>query len=436
MLLCIIYVLSPYIANEVIGDPVRGQAALSSWHAQAGFVVALSAPFVGAATDRMGRRLPLLGAITALMAVGMLAQWWALPGERGMPLWALGLAIIVTGVCYAWSESLHNALLTRAARPAKLGQVSGLGLALGNASSVLLLVVVLFAFALPGRMDLPLLPDAPLLGLDPESFETSRIVAPLCALWLAAFAAPMFLYTPDLETTGERFGDALARGVGNVIRTIRKLRDYGNVARFLIARMLYADGKTAILVVSGVYASGVMGWDMIEMLAFGVILSVFAVIGGFAGGWLDHAVGPKRAVAIEIAVTLACLVLMVSLTPERVLFVIPVEADAAVWASPLFATLPEAIYLGAGMVIAISITAAYASSRNLMAQLAPPAMHGEIFGLYALAGSATVWIGPMLVAFFTTAYRSQQVGFASIALLLLGGLAVLMFVKPPARAEH
>ncbi|MBY0563389.1 MAG: MFS transporter [Hyphomonadaceae bacterium] len=427
--------LSPYIANHVIGDPVRGQALIATWHGQAGLLVALTAPFIGAASDRMGRRLPLLGVVSAGMALGMAVQWWALPEERGLPLWGVGLAIIVTGACYAWSESLHNALLTRAARPAKLGPVSGLGLALGNASSVLLLVFVLLAFALPGQIDIAFLPDAPLFGLDHAAHEPSRIVALLCAFWLVLFAAPIFLYVPDLNSTGERFGDALRHGFGNVLRTIRKLRDHHrNVAHFLIARMLYADGKTAILVVSGVYASGVMGWGVIEMLVFGVVLSVFAVLGGFVGGWLDHAIGAKRAVLLEIAVTFLCLMLMVSMTPEHVLFVVPVDSTA-VWPAPLFNTAPEVGYLLAGSLIAISITASYASSRTLMAQLAPADMQGEIFGLYALANSATVWIGPMLVAYFTTMYQSQQAGFGSIALLLLGGLAVLAFVKPPPRAE-
>lgn len=431
MLLCIIYVLSPYISNVVIGDPVRGQALISTWHGQAGAVVALTAPFLGAASDRMGRRMPLLGAITLVMAAGMATQFWALPGGVGLPLWGVGLAVVVTGMCYAWSEALHNALITHVARPHVLGPLSGLGFALGNASSVLLLVFVLFAFALPGAVDWPFLPDAPLFGLSAAAHEPSRIVALLCAGWLLAFATPMFLYTSDLGSTGEKFGDALARGVGNVVRTVRRLRDHRNVGLFLLARMLYADGKTAILVVSGVYASGVMGWDLVEMLAFGVILSVFAVVGGFAGGWLDHAIGAKRAVMIEIGVTLVCLVAMVSMSPQAMFFVVPVEPGGRVWGGPLFQTAPELAYLIAGMVIAVSITAAYASSRTLMARLAPAGMEGEIFGLYALAGSATVWIGPTLVAYFTTAYQNQQAGFASIVLLLLGGIAVLAFVKPP-----
>jgi UMF1 family MFS transporter len=163
-------------------------------------------------------------------------------------------------------------------------------------------VFVLWAFALPGVLHLPFIPETPLFGLDPAAYEPNRIVGPLCAVWLAVFALPIFFFTRDLDTTGEKFGDAMRHGVGKVVGTIRKLRDHRNVALFLVARMFYADGKTAILIFSGVYAAGVMGWGLLEMLTLGIVTTAFAVIGGLSGGWLDSWLGPKRAVALEIGV--------------------------------------------------------------------------------------------------------------------------------------
>lgn len=431
VLLCTIYVMAPYIATTVIGDPVQGQAIISSWHKIAGVLVAVSAPFLGAAMDRMGRRKPILGVVTVGMVAAFFAQWWAMPGGAGLPLWGLGAVLIFAGVMFSWSEVAHNSMLTTAAKPEVLGHTSGLGLALGNVASVLLLVFVLFAFALPGVIDLPFVPDAPLFGLDRTAFEPNRIVGPLSALWLAIFALPLFFYARDLETTGEKFGDAMRHGVGKVVGTIRKLRDHRNVALFLVARMLYADGKTAILIFSGVYAAGVMGWDLLEMLTLGVVTTAFGVIGGLSGGHLDSWLGPKRAVAIEIGVTLVCLLVMVSMTPTSMFFIVPVAEDAVAWNGPLFQSPPELAYLLTTCVIAISISAAYASSRTLMARLAPAGMEGELFGLYALSGAATVWLGPLLVEHFTETYQSQRAGFAAISLLLVAGFLMLLLVKPP-----
>jgi UMF1 family MFS transporter len=115
--------------------------------------------------------------------------------------------------------------------------------------------------------------------------------------------------------------------------------------------------------------------------------------------------------------------------------VVPVDPAARIWDGPVFSTAPEIGYLLAAMLIAISITAAFASSRTLMARLAPPGMAGELFGLYALSNAATAWLAPLMVEYFTRTYHSQQAGFAAIALLLLVGLALLLRVTPPKRAD-
>jgi len=46
--------------------------------------------------------------------------------------------------------------------------------------------------------------------------------------------------------------------------------------------MLYADGKTAILIFSGVYVSGTMHWNLVEMLAYGITLTQIADAFGLA----------------------------------------------------------------------------------------------------------------------------------------------------------
>jgi UMF1 family MFS transporter len=125
---------------------------------------------------------------------------------------------------------------------------------------------------------------------------------------------------------------------------------------------------------------------------------------------------------------------MVSMSPTSVFF-LPIEPRVAAWQSPIFSTAPELAYLGFASLIAVAITAAYASSRSLMARLAPAGMEGELFGLYALAGSATAWLAPALVAYFTSTYQSLRAGFSSITILLLAGFVLLLLVKPPVEQD-
>ncbi len=434
IILCIIYLFAPYVSQTVIGDPVKGQETIAGWHKIGGVAVALTAPFLGAIADKIGARKPLLALALAGLAPAIFVQSFAMPGAvGGLPLWGLGAAIVLAGVMFAYTEVLHNAMLAGAGPRAQLPHISGLGLALGNAAAVIMLAWVAWGLALPGRVDAPgLVPATPLFGLDRATYEPERLIPALCAVWLVLFAIPLFLFTPDAPRSNVRVSAAIGAAVGSVVSTIRKLRDHRNAAIFLFARMLYADGKGGALIFGGVYAAGAMGWGLLEMCAFAVILSTFAVIGGFLAGPLDQALGARNAVILELSVGIACVFAMISMTQESIFFVVPVTPGLAVWDGPLFRTAPELAYIGFGMVIAIAITACYASSRTLLAHLAPRGMEGELFGLYALAGSATAWLAPLLVETFTRQFQSLRWGFGSISILLVVGLAAMLFVREPA----
>jgi MFS transporter, UMF1 family len=126
-------------------------------------------------------------------------------------------------------------------------------------------------------------------------------------------------------------------------------------------------------------------------------------------------------------VTMVILLGMLGARPDRVLWM-PVST-VPLFEGPMFTTLPELAFIAAAGIGAISITAAYASSRTLLTVLVPAERAGTFFGLYALSGTATMWLGPMLVAWGTVATQSQQGGFATVLILLGLGFALLLRVK-------
>ncbi|MBL8557606.1 MAG: MFS transporter [Hyphomonadaceae bacterium] len=436
VIICTIYVFAPYLAAQVIGDPVEGQAQIASLNKWAGLAIACFAPFVGAAADRAGRRKIPLGVLTGFMALCIAMLWFVQPGGSALfPEWIWFPLLLIIGMSFPLTEALHNAMLSGATTPRLVPHVSGLGLALGNAASVLILAFTLVFLAFPGNIDWSWIPAAPAFGLDPATFEPQRFVAIMCAAWLLIFTVPMLLWTADTER-GMGWVQAAREGVGGVVATLRSIwKDRPDIVRFLIARMLYADGKTAILISGGVYAAGMMGWGFIEMVIYGITLSVIAVFGGFVGAWLDDKVGAKRAIQIEIAMTALSLICMASFRKDTIFWVIKPDMTP-VWSFPYFSTIPELAYLAVVSVIAIFITAAYASSRTFLTQISPKAMIGELFGIYALAGTATVWMGPLLVDTLTRwGQRNMpdwalQLGFGSIVVLLIAGFAILWGVKP------
>ncbi len=428
VILITVYIFGPYFSNVVVGDPERGQALWGYVNGLAGFGIALLGPILGAIADRGGARKPWLFVLLMIEVPVLALLWYAQPDGAGLPLLTISIMIITITIAFEMAIVFHNAMLLTIVPENKLGGLSGLGLALGNAGGLFLLFVMLYAFALPGTVDAGFLPDAPLLGLDPAAFEPQRIAGPLVAIWMVIFAIPLFVFTPDVPRAAHGPCQAVRLGLKSLVNTLSKAAHYRNIMTFLIARMLYADGKTAILIFGGVYATGVFGWTLIDQLAYGIVLSVFAVIGGILGGVIDDWIGSKRATQLTIGATMLGLLAAISMSRTEVFFIPLSDPGTPIWSGPVFKTLPEVVYISVGTILAMSITAAYATSRTLMARLAPPSMMSEFFGLYALSGKATAFLGPFTVGLATALADSTRMGFASVILLLGAGFVVLAFV--------
>jgi MFS transporter, UMF1 family len=437
--LIFMFVFAPYFAATVVGDPVRGQELWSFSYTIAGACIAVVAPIIGAIADRMGRRKPWVIASVAVMAPGCCLLWYAMPGATsGLPVAAIAIIIVVLMIGFESGGVAHNAMLPSIASESEIGKVSGLGLGLGAIGSLSALGIVLFGIVMPASPDFQFsfLPAGPLFGLDPARFEHARIVGPIAGIWMAVFVVPMLLWTPDLPSTGVSLRRAVREGFGQLALTIKRARRVSNVSLFLVARMLYNDGMSAIQAYCGIYAAGVFDWNLATIMVFALILIVFCVVGGFAGGWLDGRLGSRGAIIMSLTGTCLAVLVAVSVTPTEVFF-IPYDAVKAgpLWSFPYFRTLPELIYVAMYVVLAVTITATIVSSRTMMARIAPLSMMSQFFGLYALSGTATAFLGHGMVALFTGIFHSQRVGLASLLLLLLAGWLLIKRVDEQRAAE-
>ncbi|MBO9559028.1 MAG: MFS transporter [Caulobacter sp.] len=432
VILITIYIFSPYFSRVLVGDPVQGQAVVANISTIYGVLTALTAPLIGAMIEQYGPRKSMLGLTTAVMVPALVALWWSMP-SGGLPLWVTSALLIVLGVAYNLADVLSNSLLGRAAGPGpgRAALISGLGYAVANGLSVALLVFMLWGMVLPGQVDWPGVPHAPLFGLDPAKNEPSRISGPLAAAVMLLGAIPFFLWTPDAARTGRGWMASLRAGVSMLREIFGNLKGHRDIALFLGGRLLYNDGMTALLVFGGLLAAGLMHWGALEMLAYGISLSVFGVAGGLIAPWFDKVLGPRKAVQLEIAGSLLVLLCSLGMGREKILYFWAYDptAHAPVWNGPLFRTAPELIYLGLGLLIAVFVTAQYASSRTLLIRLCPPDKTAAFFGLYALSGTATMWLGSLLVALATAVFKTQVGGFVPVAALLLAGFCVLFTVK-------
>jgi UMF1 family MFS transporter len=292
----------------------------------------------------------------------------------------------------------YNAMLPSLVPHHRIGRLSGWGWGIGYAGGLVCLLIV---FALVRA-------ETPPFGLDKAAAEHVRAVAPLVALWFVVFAAPIFLFTPDAPPTGLTMGAALHKGLGTLFRTFREVRRYRNIARFLLAQLLYIDGLNTLFAFGGIYAAGTFGMTTDKIALFGISLNVAAGLGAAAFAWIDDWIGAKRTVLIALAAIMAIGV-------------------------PMLLVRDESWFWALGVGLGIFFGPAQAASRSLMGRLAPAELRGEMFGLFALSGRVTSFLGPLLLAWATVAFASQRAGMATVLVFLVLGFLLLLRVKDAPR---
>jgi UMF1 family MFS transporter len=253
----------------------------------------------------------------------------------------------------------------------------------------------------------------------------------MTAVMLLLGTIPILLFTPDAARSAVSIPAAFANGARSLWRMLTTVGRFRDAAIFLVARSFYVDGMTAVLTFFGIYATGVMHWGALEMLVIGIILTVLAVIGGFLARFFDGVLGPRRAVQLEILMSLIGIIALLGMAPDRIFFFWHYNPalHAPMWNGPFFRTLPEWIFTLIGFSNAVFITAHYASSRTLLTRLTPPDQTGAFFGAYAVSGTATVWLAPLMVNLGTRLFKTQQGGFAMITILLAVGFVGLLFLR-------
>jgi UMF1 family MFS transporter len=390
------FVFAAYMTREVAPNPEVGTAWWGTATAIAGIVVALLSPLLGAIADRSGRRKPWVGAFTAL-TVAVAGLLWTVAPEaelllRGSVLIALGTAV------FELSQVFYNAMLRDIAPAGKLGRVSGWAWALGYAGGLACLSTCLVLLVFP---------DPPLFGLDAAASEPVRASALVVAGWFAIFSLPFFLLVPDRPASGLSATAAARAGLAQLIASLKRIwPDHREIAHYLIARMIYTDGLNTLFTFGGVYAAGTFGMGFRDILIFGIVLNVAAGLGAMAFAWVDDRLGPKRTILISLVGLIG----------------FGVAALAVDTVGALYLT---------GCGLGLFIGPAQSASRSMMARMAPAHLQTEMFGLYALSGKATAWMGPALVGWVTLWAGSQRAGMATILLFFLVGLALLWRVPEP-----
>lgn len=392
------FVFAAFFTQAVAQDETTGTALWGNMMSVSGLIIGIGGPLLGAVADRTGRQKPWLAAFTAICITATALLFFIKPDSSFIPLALLLAGIGTLGSEYAMI--FYNAMLPRLAEEKAVGRWSGWGWGLGYAGGLVLLIIALFGFVEQGAW----------FGVPRDQAMHIRATMPLTALWYLVFCLPLFLFTSDAPGTGMPFRQALSEGWAQIRRSIRDVRSYGDIAIFLLARMLYNDGLTTMFAFGGIYAAGTFGMGSSEVIMFGIGLNVTAGIGAATFAWIDDKVGPRKTILVSLTGLTTCGVL-----------ILLVESLTLFW---IF-----------GLAVGLFVGPVQASSRSYLARVAPAELRGEMFGLFALSGKVTSFLGPLLVGWLTFASGSQRVGMSAIIILFGLGLVGMFFVPPAKNKE-
>ena len=381
--LVVTFIYAAYFASAFADDPGRGTALWSRGIAVSALLIAALAPAAGALADRGGRRKCLI--LSSLVcAAGTAALAFVRPDQPYAVVTALGL-FVAANVAFELGLVFYNAFLPAIAPPDRIGRISGYGWGLGYGGGLAALAAALVVFV----------PETPRFGIPTAEGFNLRATNLLVAGWFLVFAIPAFALLKDESAPGGGVG--VRRVFADLAATVRSLRRYRQVGRFLLARLLYNDGLVTIFAFGGIYAVGTFGFSFEELVTFGIVLNVGAGLGALAFGFVDDRIGGKATIGLSVA-ALAAATVLGALAPTRAWF----------WVS--------------AVVVGVFIGPNQSASRSLMARFVPAKHESEFFGFFAFSGKVTSFLGPALLGVLSDLY-SQRVGVASLLIFfVLGGL--------------
>ena len=380
----ITFIFATYFAKQIAPNPVMGQSYWGWTIGITGFLVAIIGPIVGSFADKKNRIVFFVRCFSLLCIVFTALLWFSKPSQSYL-LYTL-VIVGIANLFYELSLILDNSLLKDISKNKNLGKSSGFGFALGYIGGIIILVISIKLF-----IDTDNLP----FGLTKEESKNVRAIALLVSIWFLIFSIPFLFFAIKKRETKKNYHIKFS--------DLKKLlwnKKITTLGKFLIARMLYADGLNAIIVMGGIFAVGVFNLEIKDLLKLSIIMNVTAFIGAFAGGIINDKYGSK----ILIIFSLIGLIF----SSIAILFTFS--------ASTFF-------YLAA--INGLFIGPIQSASRVVITSMLNKDDQGKGFGLFATSGKLTSFLGPLLVSTVTFLSESQRIGFSAAIILLLFNIEVI-----------
>ncbi|WP_309122747.1 MFS transporter [Paenibacillus sp.] len=365
-----------------------GDAAASYWaytQSAAMFLLVLLSPILGAVADVSGSKKKLLG---IFMALGVMSTaLYALVGEG--QLWFAVVLTLLGVIGNSGANSFYDALLPGIAKPADRDRVSAQGYAYGYLGGGLLLAVNLMMVQKPEWF-----------GLD--TLGGTRLAFLSVAIWWLVFSIPLFRRVPETKPeTAIRAGQSIGLAFRRLGSTLRGLKNYPELLKYLIAFWLFSDGIGTIIRMATVYGETI-GIGTSHLITALLITQFVGFPCAILFGRLAGRFGAKSSLYASLCIYVVITIL------------------------GYFMTNATHFYLLAVMVGFVQ-GGSQALARSIFTRLIPVGREAEYFGFMSVWNKFAGIMGPAVFGYVNMLGNSRLGILALIAFFVLG-IAVLAFV--------
>ncbi|MBB6672875.1 MFS transporter [Cohnella nanjingensis] len=365
----------------------RGTSYWGFTQTTAAILIAMISPLLGAIADHSGEKKKYLRAFSLLGAVACFGMAFIGEGD-----WLLASVLVVAGMLgFGAGNTFYDALLNDVSSPAMRESVSARGFAMGYLGGGVLLAV-----------NLGMILGYKQLGFA-DSTGASQVSFAMVGVWWIVFSLPLFRRVQEKRREAGGYADRLRAGMRRLGETMRGIKRYPELYKFMIAYWFFFDGINTIIVMATSYGTDI-GLEQTDLITALLLTQVI----GFPAAWLFGRMADRFG-------------------SKRMLF-------GALWTYVVIVVLgyymTNALHFYAlAVLVGLVQGGAQSTSRAIYSRLIPPGRTAEYNGFLSFTSRFFSFGGPLAFGLVGILTGSSRAALLAIALFFFIGIALLAIVN-------
>lgn len=293
----------PVYYSTVAGATLRSEAQATQYWATglfvAAVVIAILSPILGTISDIKRGKKKFLSVFITLGVIGTGLLVLVDTGD-----WLLASVFFVLGrIGNGAANVFYDALLPHVAKEEDQDRVSSRGYAMGYLGGGLLLAInVAMIQFIPGTLG-------------------ARLSFLSVAIWWAVFSIPILRDVPEplSATKALKAGENIVRvSIDRIATTLREIREYRELFKYLIAFLIYGDGIGTIIGVAAIYGAE-LGFDPVQLVLALLLVQFVGIPYSLIFGNLPNSADARRPVYLAFVLFNIVMLPLVAIGSSRLL---------------------------------------------------------------------------------------------------------------------